>query len=144
MPTMTDEEEKDQKPQELDQQKGEKAKKQVAPSDQENKSQGNGQNDEARRKAIGKQRSEREGRFRREGRIRKKKSRSRLIPPPSGDESSSGSEPGSSFLSLGSRGGSTPAPTSPPMTRKLMGTSTRSPPAWPGRLRRSMLKMTSR
>jgi membrane fusion protein (multidrug efflux system) len=49
MPTLTDEEEKDQKPQELDQQKVEKAKKQQAPADQENKSQGNGQNDEGQK-----------------------------------------------------------------------------------------------
>jgi hypothetical protein len=45
MPTTTDEEEKDQKPQELDQQKGERAKKQQA----ENKSQGNGQNDDGQK-----------------------------------------------------------------------------------------------
>jgi membrane fusion protein (multidrug efflux system) len=44
MPTTTDEEEKDQNPQEIDQQKGEKAKQQQAPGDRENKSQGNGQN----------------------------------------------------------------------------------------------------
>jgi len=49
MPTTTDEEEKDQKPQELDQQKGEKAKKQQSPGDQGNKSQGNGHNDGGRR-----------------------------------------------------------------------------------------------
>ena len=49
MPTTTGEEEKDQKPQELDQQKGEKAKKQQSPGDQENKSQGNGHNDGGRR-----------------------------------------------------------------------------------------------
>jgi len=49
MPTTTDEEEKDQKPQELDQQKGEKANKQQSPGDQENKSQGNGHNDGGRR-----------------------------------------------------------------------------------------------
>ena len=49
MPTTTDEEEKDQKPQELDQQKGEKAKKQQSTGDQGNKSQGDGQNDGGRR-----------------------------------------------------------------------------------------------
>ena len=49
MPTVTDEEEKDQKPQELDQQKVEKAKKQQAPAEQENKSQGDGQNDEGQK-----------------------------------------------------------------------------------------------
>ena len=48
MPTTTDEEEKDQKPQELDQQKAEHANQQ-APGDQENKSQGNGQNAGGRR-----------------------------------------------------------------------------------------------
>ena len=49
MPTTTDEEEKDQKPQELDQQKGERAKQQQVPGGQENKSQGNGHNDGGRR-----------------------------------------------------------------------------------------------
>jgi len=48
MPTTTDEEEKDQKPQELDQQKAEHANQQ-APGDQGNKSQGNGHNDGGRR-----------------------------------------------------------------------------------------------
>jgi membrane fusion protein (multidrug efflux system) len=49
MPTTTDEEEKDAKPQELDQQKGEQAKKQQTPGDQEKQSQGNGHNDGGRR-----------------------------------------------------------------------------------------------
>jgi membrane fusion protein (multidrug efflux system) len=49
MPTTTGEEAKDQKPQELDQQKGEKAKKQQSPGDEGNKSQGNGHNDGGRR-----------------------------------------------------------------------------------------------
>jgi len=49
MPTTTDEEEKDQKAQELDQRTGEKAKKQQSPGDQGNKSQGNGQNDEGQK-----------------------------------------------------------------------------------------------
>jgi membrane fusion protein, multidrug efflux system len=49
MPTTTDEKEKDQKPQELDQQKGGKAEQRQAPGDQENKSQGNGQNDEGQK-----------------------------------------------------------------------------------------------
>jgi membrane fusion protein (multidrug efflux system) len=47
MPTTADEEAKDQKPQEFDQQKGEK--RQPAPGDQGNKSQGNGHNDGGRR-----------------------------------------------------------------------------------------------
>ena len=47
MPTTIDEEEKDQKPQELDQ-KGEKVKQQ-APDDQKNKSQDNGQNGESQK-----------------------------------------------------------------------------------------------
>jgi membrane fusion protein (multidrug efflux system) len=49
MPTTTDEEEKDQKPQALDQQKGEKAKQREAPGDEETKSQGNGHHDGGRR-----------------------------------------------------------------------------------------------
>jgi membrane fusion protein (multidrug efflux system) len=49
MPTTTDEEEKDQNPQDPDQQEGEKAKQQQVPGGQENKSQGNGHNDGGRR-----------------------------------------------------------------------------------------------
>jgi membrane fusion protein, multidrug efflux system len=49
MPTLTDEEEKDQKPQESAQQNGEKAMQEQAPGDQGNKSQGNGHNDGGRR-----------------------------------------------------------------------------------------------
>jgi acetyl/propionyl-CoA carboxylase alpha subunit len=49
MPTTTDEKEKDQKPQELDQQRGEKVKQQQATGGQENKPQGDGQSDEDRK-----------------------------------------------------------------------------------------------
>jgi hypothetical protein len=47
MPTTTDEEEQDRKPQELDQPTGDKS--QPAPGDQGNKSQGNGHKDGGRR-----------------------------------------------------------------------------------------------
>jgi membrane fusion protein (multidrug efflux system) len=49
MPTNIDEEAKDQKPQELDQQNGDKTNQQAAPGGQENKSQGNGHKDGGRR-----------------------------------------------------------------------------------------------
>jgi membrane fusion protein, multidrug efflux system len=49
MSITTDEEEKDQKPQALDQQKGDKTSQQAAPGYQETKSQGNGHNDGGRR-----------------------------------------------------------------------------------------------
>jgi membrane fusion protein, multidrug efflux system len=49
MPTVAPEDSKDQKPPEPDQHNGEEAKQEDAPGDQENKSQGNGQNDEGRK-----------------------------------------------------------------------------------------------
>jgi membrane fusion protein, multidrug efflux system len=49
MPTTTEEEEKHQKPQDLDQQRDEETKKQQTPGEQGNKSQGNGHNDESQK-----------------------------------------------------------------------------------------------